>query len=152
MTETVIKPSEIRKTNRKCGDCTACCEGWLPGQVNGKAFFAGKPCHYLGCKGCTIYSSRPKSPCQDYFCEWMLNPELPEWMQPHVSGVIITPEVYKTGAKYWTVVEMGKQIDSKILNWILIHCLNNKINVRYQIAGGWNKMGFDQEFLKDPSL
>lgn len=136
---------------RQCGSCTACCEGWLHGVSYDKSFYHGKPCHFLGCNGCSIYPDRPKDPCQDYRCVWLDNPELPEWMQPHMSGVIVTSRPYKDSF-YWEVMECGQKIDSAVLSWLVIYTLNTKGNLHYQVDGGWNKIGFHQEFLQDKSL
>lgn len=138
-------------TNRICGDCTKCCEGPLIGNAHGKTFYPGKPCHYLGCNGCSIYPNRPKDPCQDYRCVWLDNKELPEWMQPHMSGVIISRIPYKN-TFYWAINEAGHKMDAAVLSWLIVYALNNKINIRYQIDGGWTKIGFNEEFLKDMSL
>lgn len=75
-------------TMRECNGCTACCEGWLSGEAHGHYFQPGRPCHFKCEGGCSIYEKRPENPCKTFICEWLVNPELPEWMKPSVSKVI----------------------------------------------------------------
>jgi len=50
----------IAHAERTCGGCTACCDGWLTGNILGHELAPGKPCHFRGDGGCTIYDgARP---------------------------------------------------------------------------------------------
>ena len=143
----------MSENKRTCGDCTACCDGWLSGNVNGHDFYPGMPCHYSGCNGCSIYEDRPESPCKTYSCEWLMNTEVPEWMKPNESGVILTGKQKEgpdgTIFQYLEVLEMGKKIDSSILNWLFRLYLRTGVPVKVQIDGGFNWYGneafFDME-------
>ena len=141
----------MTETNRTCGDCTACCDGWLSGVVNGREFYPGSPCHYSGCNGCSIYEERPESPCKTYSCEWLKSGHLPEWMKPNKSGVIVTGKewTHPDGSKhlYLDVIETGKKIDSVVLNWLFKFNLRTGIPLSVQIDGGRNKYG-TKEFLE----
>ena len=134
--------TETPKPDRECGDCTACCQGWLSGVAHGREFYPGQPCHFVGCNGCSIYEDRPESPCKTYSCEWLRNTDVPEWMKPSVSNVIITgKELEKPdGSKqiYLEVVEAGKKIDSRALNWLFRLHLRTKIPIRVQVEGFYN--------------
>lgn len=126
---------------RSCGECTRCCEGWLKASINGKRMCAGKPCHYLG-KSCTIYEDRPDDPCREYTCEWLDNPDLPEWMKPNLSNVIITRKTTPDDKlTYCEVVETGRLIESTTLNWIIHWALQNKVNIVYEVQGQMYKLG-----------
>lgn len=127
------------KVKRTCGDCTKCCEGYLLGEVNGKTFYPGKPCHFLG-KGCTIYSKRPVDPCQTYRCEWLTNEEIPEWMKPSEVNAIIDIQEQQ-GIKYLRVKEAGAKLDSKVLSWIIRYVLVNQLNLLWEVDGGQNWIG-----------
>ena len=73
---------------RECGDCTACCEGWLADKSLDMS--VGKPCQHCEKSGCAIYEKRPENPCRTFRCVWLGNPaEFPEDMRPDVSGVIV---------------------------------------------------------------
>ncbi|MGZ5099109.1 MAG: SEC-C metal-binding domain-containing protein, partial [Usitatibacter sp.] len=38
---------------RKCGECTACCDGWVAGVIEGYEMKPGTPCHFRGEMCCT---------------------------------------------------------------------------------------------------
>jgi len=132
----------MTKTKRECGDCTACCQGWLSGVVNDREFYPGMPCHFKGCNGCSIYEDRPESPCKTYSCEWLKNDNVPEWMKPSESGVIITTKdwTHPDGSKqvFLEILEMGKKIDSTVLNWLFRTYLRTQVPMKIQIGGGYN--------------
>ena len=77
---------------RECGKCTACCEGWLSGNINGEEMYVGKKCRHICATGCAIYEKRPQEPCRNFSCVWLKNNSLPDWLQPILSGVIIKEE------------------------------------------------------------
>jgi len=138
------------ETARKCGDCTACCEGWLAGTVYGRTFYPGKKCHFLCDSGCSIYEERPKEPCKRFVCSWLVdtNKVYPEWLRPDLSGIIIQDKTTKSGISYLHITETGKKIDSEILLWCINYHLTTKKNMSIQINGGWNHFG-DQDFCNE---
>ena len=140
----------MRETKRECGDCTACCQGWLSGVVNDREFYPGMPCHFKGCNGCSIYEDRPESPCKTYSCEWLKNDNVPEWMKPSESGVIITTKdwTHPDGSKqvFLEILEMGKKIDSTVLNWLFRTYLRTQVPMKIQIEGGYNWYGTNEFF------
>ena len=122
---------------RTCDGCTKCCQGYLWGEAHGHSFQSGKPCFFVGEKGCSIYEDRPDSPCKSFKCEWLASDYLPMWMRPDLSKVIATRRQYDDG-EWLELTESGQKMDSAVLSWVLIWAANNKKNVRYQIDGGWN--------------
>ena len=132
---------------RECNGCTACCEGWLSGQAYGHYFQPGRPCHFKCEGGCAIYENRPENPCKTFTCEWLTNSELPEWMKPSISKVIVSKKVW-SGGEYLKVLEMGQKIDSDVLNWFFIHHLSTGIPMRIQVNGGMYNYG-SPAFLKE---
>jgi hypothetical protein len=136
---------------RTCDGCTACCEGWLSGSAHGKEFYPGFPCHFASCNGCTIYDDRPEHPCISYSCLWLRDTDVPEWLKPSESGVIITAREWDhpDGSKqtYLDVVETGRKIDSSVLNWFFRLYLRTQIPLKIQIGGGQNLYG-TEEFIK----
>lgn len=151
MTDTVI--------SRECGECTACCEGWLGGVIRGHEMDRNKPCHFLGCKNtrCTIYEERPEEPCRNFNCVWLKNNDVPEWMKPSLSKVIIKECVYEmqmrqagfgsgsyllenaatqtNRGKFWYVVEAGETISGPVLSWLVQFALKREIPILYQVNG-----------------
>ena len=41
----------IEAARRVCGTCTACCDGWVAGVIEGHEMKPGQPCHFRG-EGC----------------------------------------------------------------------------------------------------
>ena len=77
------------QNNRSCNSCTKCCDGWLAGNIYGHDMYTGKPCHFVKSDGCSIYNERPQNPCRIFKCEWLINLDIPEWLHPKKSEVII---------------------------------------------------------------
>lgn len=129
---------------RECGDCTRCCEGWLSIEIYGKRMYPGKSCHFLG-KNCTIYKNRPEEPCKNYNCEWINNPDFPEWLKPNLSNVIVTKrEIEEESLIYYEIIETGKLIESPVLNWFIHWALKTKSNIVYQVQGKMHRLGSAQ--------
>ena len=123
---------------RSCDGCTKCCEGWLWSEAYGHKFWPGRPCHFMCEKGCSIYENRPIDPCKNFKCEWLENNNIPEWMKPSVSNVIIYKR-NEDGKDLLEFTEAGSRLDPRILSWIFMNFVDEKIgNVKYQLDGGWN--------------
>lgn len=93
---------------RPCGDCTACCDGWM---ASAKLDMRpGKPCRHNTGNGCAIYNDRPKGPCRSFTRAWVHpESELPEDMRPDRCGAII-----KWGARmlHWDLISVMPAGDS----------------------------------------
>jgi hypothetical protein len=138
---------ELVTMQRDCGGCTECCKGWISFEVKGRKYQPGNPCHYKGEHGCTIHENRPEDPCKAYFCAWVAEPEfIPEWLKPNNSGVICTRRKIN-GISFLDVVECGKQINSSVLNWLILEHINTGQNLRYRINGGINFIG-QKDFIE----
>jgi hypothetical protein len=131
---------------RSCDGCTACCEGWLWSEAYGKKFWPGRPCHFKGEKGCTIYHDRPVDPCKNFTCAWIKDDYFPAWMKPNLSKVLIVNR-HDNGHDYIELYEMGERLDSRVLSWFFMEFSAGNIkNLKYQIDGGWNYIG-DIDFI-----
>lgn len=131
---------------RECNGCTKCCEGWLPANIYGIAMYRGKPCHFKKQGGCSIYENRPNNPCKEYKCFWLTSLEVPEWMKPDESNVILTEA--KEDNIYWIeLTETDTKVDSSVLSWFFMYCINKNINFAYTVNGGFNFLG-SPEFLE----
>jgi hypothetical protein len=99
-----------------------------------------------GC--CTIYDDRPVEPCQSYRCIWLIDNEIPEWMKPEKSKVILTARSWgENNSKiFLEASECGEKIDSSVLNWLFSYFLRTETPLKVQVGGGWNYYG-SQEFL-----
>lgn len=121
---------------RQCNECSECCKGWLTTNVHGRDVKAGRPCHYLGIAGCSIYSDRPEDPCALYKCMWLVDKEIPEWLKPSTAKVIMSWKDWSNGG-YLEVKECGEKMDSTVLNWIYIFAGQNDFNLAIEVAGSW---------------
>lgn len=105
---------------RQCGECTACCEGWLKSSVTGMS--PGKPCKFSTPAGCAIYSSRPYEPCRNFTCGWLQDDSpLPDDMRPDKAGVIVSLD-WQWGA--WTAIRAvaaGSSIPDDSAQWLKSH-------------------------------
>lgn len=72
---------------KPCGDCTACCEGWLADASLG--MYPGKHCPNLEFGRCTIYEDRPEHPCRAFNCMWRKTTFMGEELRPDKSGAIV---------------------------------------------------------------
>lgn len=137
----------IKSIDRSCDGCTACCEGWLQGNAYGYEFWPGRKCHFLGEKSCTIYEDRPYAPCQKFKCEWLINHDIPEWMKPNLSKVILR-SLTVNGFTYLKANEAGEKMDASVLSWLFSYLVDGKIkNLTYQIDKGWNFIG-NKDFVE----
>jgi len=133
---------------RECGSCHKCCEGHLRGEAYGYAFWNSRKCHFLNGNGCSIYSTRPDDPCKSYKCMWLQdeNQEIPEWMKPDEANAILTSRTIDD-ISYIELIEAGAPMKADVLSWAIQYTLNNKLNLYYQVNGGWNKIG-NTDFLE----
>jgi|694.fasta_scaffold142555_3 hypothetical protein len=99
----------------ECGNCTACCDGWLAGNSHGNPFGKDRSCVFLCNKECTIYKTRPAA-CSNYQCAWSQG-LFPLWMKPTESNVLISIEI-KDNNQFLKVIEMGNPIKNDILKYI----------------------------------
>ena len=129
--------------SRSCGTCTSCCEGWVYGSANGREFWRGRPCHFVKkCVGCTIYENRPEDPCKSFDCNWLLDENIPDWMQPNQSRVILQWRTID-GKTYLEMNEACDKVSSDVLSWVMQYAIQNKLNLQYQLNGVFNRIDFN---------
>ncbi len=128
---------------RSCGDCTACCDGWLKINVDGFDVYPGKPCRYSSGNGCTIYSHRPRDPCQEFVCGWLARTSpLPEWMRPDESQVILLAANFLwQGRPVDVAVAVREGILPKALEWLKNFSTLQKRMLLYQVGDEWFAFG-----------
>jgi hypothetical protein len=137
-TATIYSKQDTPTLNqRTCDGCTKCCQGHLTGVAHGHNFQPGTPCFFVGKSGCSIYQDRPADPCKTFKCDWLKYDYLPMWMRPDLCNVIVTRRI-ENDEEWLYLTEAGHKMDSSVLSWIMLWAVNNKINIRYQVDGGWN--------------
>jgi hypothetical protein len=128
---------------RRCGSCTACCDGWLQIEVRGHAVSRGKPCPFSTGHDCTIYEERPEDPCQKFKCGWLIaRSPLPEWMRPDQAGMILLPAQLRWNELAVDVaVAVGEAPKTKALTWLKQFCETYRRPLLYQVDTVWHAFG-----------
>lgn len=138
------------QAQRQCGECTACCDGWLKITVNGHAAYPGKPCYYNKGHCCSIYEKRPQEPCRNFVCGW-LEPgsPLPEEFRPDKLGVIFLRATWR-GTPIYGLFPAGRDPDEALLAWTKQFSEATRRPFLYQAQGLWYAHGpkeFQTEML-----
>lgn len=110
-----VTEGQTVRTDRSCGECTACCEGWLSAQE--LDMYAGSPCKHRTSEGCAIYHERPTNPCKTFQCGW-LSGALPEDVRyrPDQCGAILLTDRQQAGWSVWRAVPAGRSVPEKTLD------------------------------------
>lgn len=99
---------------------------------------------------CSIYGQHPQDPCKSYRCQWLVNDNVPGWMKPSSVNAILSAR--KSGTiEYLDITEAGGKLQAEVLSWAVMYALTNKLNLRYQISGGVNKIGSNEFLTSDLS-
>src|SRR5205823_12058522 len=114
-----IVGTEAATSGRRCGECTACCDGGLKINVYGGEVYPGHPCPHSSGHHCLIYERRPLDPCQRFFCGWLMPASpLPDWLRPDKAKVIFLPAQFKwNGQDVDVAVPVGDGPDDKTIEW-----------------------------------
>jgi hypothetical protein len=133
---------------RGCGDCTACCDGWVAGTIRGHEMKPGVRCHFVRDGGCTIYDERPVSPCRNFVCGWLApDSPFPEEFRPDKLGVIVIRVSWR-GQLAYLLRSAGRDPDAKLLDWMRAFSVRTGRPFFYEEAG--EKLGFGPaEFQRD---
>lgn len=138
--------------NRECGDCTMCCQGHLYTNVNNIPIYPGNPCPYVS-HHCTIYEDRPDYPCKQFQCQWLINPDFPEWMKPNQINVLAWKTKDFSNHVYLEVNECAQPIPSNALAWLYEYTQKTNLPMRVQVHGAFHYYGnqdFKQQFNVNP--
>jgi hypothetical protein len=103
---------------RHCGECTACCDGWVTGIIEGHEMYPGTPCYFRGDQCCTIYARRPQYPCGDFQCGWLRsgNP-FPDEFRPDRLGVMVINMTWR-GREAYMLRFAGRDPDVNLVAWM----------------------------------
>ncbi len=143
----------IRQKTRQCGNCTACCDGWLKIVIHGQAVYPGKPCPYSTGSSCKIYPDRPEDPCKKFECGWLMeNSPLPETWRPDKCGVIVLFSFTTwQGMPVDAVVPAGNDPSLELLEWMRQFAVAKQRPFFWRENGNWSGYGppaFQQEMLE----
>jgi len=144
--------------SKQCGTCTKCCDGTtsVGGDIFGHIYGNGKPCHFLNLteKKCGIYKDRPNDPCKTYQCMWLKYEDVPLWMKPEYSNIIVSSYSFK-GRDFLILTAMGKDYSAKYLSYVINYAKNNSIPLMYEIGQGivfLNEPDFFQNALQESEV
>lgn len=113
------RPVPASSERRECGDCTACCDGWLKSTIYGHEMRPGVRCHFVKDGGCTIYETRPESPCRQFICGWVdEGSPFPEEFKPTKLGVIIVQTTWR-GQPAYRLAYGGRDLNKAELEWMM---------------------------------
>lgn len=82
--------------------------------------YPGKPCPHSTGSGCDDYENRPKDPCHNFNCGWIIeNSPLPDWLKPDNGKVIVIfSKLNWNGVPVDLAVPVGKRIPPRSLEWL----------------------------------
>ena len=102
---------------KNCNGCTRCCEGWLTTKVYDFDIGPGiGGCRFLGKNGCNIYQTRPHDPCKVFQCGWKENTQVPEFMRPDLSNVILLVRFIES-FHFYRIVKCGDDLLPEVVKW-----------------------------------
>jgi hypothetical protein len=107
---------------RVCGECKACCNGWLSADILGHKMGDGVPCRFLRPDGCGIYERRPEL-CRSFVCGWLKpGSPFPEHWRPDRIGVIIREGLWE-GQRCWLLQFAGRDPSDEVLEVMRQHTI-----------------------------
>ena len=119
-------------SQRQCGSCTKCCDGWINADINGVKISPTKPCEFRTDGGCAIYEKRPEMPCRTFKCGWLSdNSVLPEHMSPVNCGAIVLFNRKWRGYSVVYALPTGPKIPQETLDWLMNYTRETKIPLQW---------------------
>lgn len=138
---------KILQNKRECGDCTACCDGWLAADIYGHSMYPGCPCHFKSNKGCSIYNNRPDG-CKNFKCGYLIeNSPFPEWFRPKDCGVIIICSEWNN-KPFFALLETDRPLNIDVLLWVIDYCTKNKFSFCFSRKSKWRFFG-ENDFIEE---
>jgi len=95
--------------------------------IGGVPVYPGHPCpHSTGC-GCDDYANRPKDPCDNFHCGWIVQGSpLPDSLKPNEGGLIVIFNKMKwNGMPVDLAVPVGAKIPAGSLEWMQRYAESN---------------------------
>lgn len=133
--------------DRNCDGCTKCCDGHLTANIYGYEMYPGKPCHFVGKNGCSIYAMRPYNPCKGFKCVWKQTSAVPLEFKPDLIDMIMI-EKSLDGIPYVLIVPAKNEITLEILDWAVSAVNDGSIdNIVYQKDSNVRVISSNPDFI-----
>ncbi|GEM_PF-607964 len=146
-----VQPARASSPQRECGDCTACCDGWLKSTIYGHEMRPGVRCHFVRDGGCSIYDTRPESPCRQFICGWVEDDSpFPEAFKPTQLGIIIVKTTWR-GMPAYRLAHAGRDLNRTELEWFMRFSQQTGRPFFYEQAGETQAYG-PQAFVQDMQI
>jgi Fe-S-cluster containining protein len=120
---------------KQCGTCTKCCDGSAlrVGTINENIIPDGTPCIFLDQKNkkCSDYDNRPQFPCKEYMCMWLEFEDVPIWMKPEYSDIIVSHITFNNNNFLW-ITPFKMEYSAKSFSYVIEYAKKNNMNVIYQ--------------------
>jgi len=120
---------------KNCDGCVACCNGTLQGKIFDFHVYRGSPCKHVcfESKTCKIYEDRPDNPCKQFKCTWLLEKNMPEWMKPSLSGILITVD----DSQKVMILHMvdGMEVNPSAIVQCLYYAQKNNFSIKFFVNG-----------------
>jgi hypothetical protein len=100
-----------------CGECTACCSGTLSTTIFEHKVNVENPCPFVCKSGCSIYEKRPDDPCKSFKCGWLIHPNIPDYMRPDKSGIILK-NFNNNSINILNALQYSNTITDEVNNWL----------------------------------
>ncbi|MBP8019085.1 MAG: hypothetical protein KAY82_03525 [Hylemonella sp.] len=112
----------MQHQHRECGECTACCQGWVYGDIHFRneihEMKTGCACHFLRSGKCSIYEDRPETPCRQFKCGWLTRESpFPAEFRPDKLGVLIVLHVWR-GRRSWILTTAGRDPSDELMEFM----------------------------------
>ena len=137
-------------SKRRCGECTACCDGWMKADVYGHKMGDGVACSYRKGSACSIYESRPQF-CRSFMCGWLMpTSPFPEQWRPDKIGLIIVADTWEQ-KRCWVLLHAGKEPTEDVLAGMRRHTVSTGEPHIIEKKNSWlcfGKPEFQQAMLK----
>ena len=130
-----------------CGECTECCTGTLQGEVRGHKFDRTTSCFFLKENKCSIYNSRPDTPCKNYSCIWLMDESIPDFMRPDLSNVVLTKRAVGNFEFVEAEEAARKVLTAEILANVIDFAVHSNQNLVYRVSGKLRWIG-SSEFVQ----
>lgn len=137
---------------RTCGNCRLCCFIF---ELSDGFWTGGKPrrkwCEHSCAKGCAVHDQPRPSVCENFKCDWLTHPELPENWRPDRIGIILVTLGQFEGQPVIQVSEqyaglLDKALAKLRVNAIFLVNYSHEVTTRFRKARGWDD-GEDERFL-----